>query len=168
MPVTDEQVKEALKAVKYPGFSRDIVSFGLVKGIRIDGGAVSVQLALATNEPAIPRAIKADAESVLQNIAGIAVAKVLIDVHAPPVGAGAAGVGATRIEGIKHVIAVASGKGGVGKSTVAANLAVALERTEARVGLCDCDIHGPSIALMFGTRDRPTATDENKIIPIEQ
>jgi len=92
----------------------------------------------------------------------------LIDIHAPPAGAGAAGIGAKKIEGIRHVIAVASGKGGVGKSTVAANLAVALEQTGARVGLCDCDIYGPSIALMFGTRDRPTATEENKIIPIEQ
>jgi ATP-binding protein involved in chromosome partitioning len=93
---------------------------------------------------------------------------VLIDIQAPPAGAGAAGVGTTRIEGIKHVIAIASGKGGVGKSTVAANLAVALEKTGARVGLCDCDIYGPSISLMFGTRDRPTATEENRIIPIEQ
>lgn len=168
MPITEEQVKEALKSVKYPGFSRDIVSFGLIKGIEISNSAVTVQLALATNEPAIPRTIKADAESVLQNLAGISQAKVLIDIHAPPAGAGAAGVGATRIEGIKHVIAVASGKGGVGKSTVAANLAVALDRTEARVGLCDCDIYGPSISLMFGTRDRPMATDENKIVPIEQ
>jgi len=63
---------------------------------------------------------------------------------------------------------VASGKGGVGKSTVAANLALALEQTRARVGLCDCDIYGPSISLMFGTRERPMATEENKIVPIEQ
>jgi ATP-binding protein involved in chromosome partitioning len=75
---------------------------------------------------------------------------------------------ATRIPGVTHVIAVASGKGGVGKSTVAANLAVALDQTGARVGLCDCDIYGPSISLMFGTRERPTATEENKIVPIEQ
>ena len=168
MALSEEAIKEALTAVKYPGFSRDIVSFGLVKGIEINGGAVTVQLTLATNEPAIPRAIKAEAEEVLQRLPGIQQAKVLIDIHAPPSGAGAAGVGATRIDGIKHVIAVASGKGGVGKSTVAANLAIALEQTEARVGLCDCDIYGPSISLMFGIRDRPTATEENRIIPIEQ
>src|SRR5437870_7481033 len=59
-------------------------------------------------------------------------------------------------------------RSGVGKSTVAANLAVTLEQTGARVGLCDCDIYGPSISLMFGTRERPTATDENMIVPIEQ
>src|ERR1051326_8260651 len=168
MSVTEEQVKEALKAVKYPGFSRDIVSFGLVKGIRIEGEAVTVQLALATNEPAIPQAIKTQAEAVLAAVPGVKQAKVLIDIQAPPAGAGAAGVGTTRIEGIRHVIAIASGKGGVGKSTVAANLAVGLEKTEARVGLCDCDIYGPSISLMFGSRDRPMATEENRIIPIEQ
>ena len=144
------------------------MSFGLVKGIQIAGDQVTVQLALATNEPAIPREIKAEAEKVLRSVRGITEAKVLIDIHAPPAGAGAAGVGATRIEGIKHIIAIASGKGGVGKSTVAANLAIALDQTDAAVGLCDCDIYGPSISLMFGTRDRPTATEENKIIPIEQ
>jgi ATP-binding protein involved in chromosome partitioning len=168
MPVSEEQVKEALKGVKYPGFSRDIVSFGLVKEIRIEGGTVTVQLALATNEPAIPQAIKTEAEKILRAISGVEQAKVLIDIQAPPAGAGAAAVGTTRIEGIKHVIAIASGKGGVGKSTVAANLAVALEKTDAAVGLCDCDIYGPSISLMFGTKDRPTATEENRIIPIEQ
>ncbi|HZE57035.1 MAG TPA: Mrp/NBP35 family ATP-binding protein [Chthoniobacterales bacterium] len=168
MPVTEEQITEALKRVKYPGFSRDIVSFGLVKGIRIDGGAVTVQMALATNEPAIPQAIKTQSETVLRETPGVESARVLIDIHAPPAGAGAAGVGATGIEGVRHVIAIASGKGGVGKSTVAANLAVAFEKTEARVGLCDCDIYGPSISLMFGSRDRPMATEDNRIIPVEQ
>src|SRR6184192_712748 len=167
MSISEEQVRDALRSVRYPGFSRDIVSFGLVKGVDIDNGDIKVQLALATNDPNIPATIKNDAEKILREVDGVLSAKVLIDIHAPPAGAGAS-VGATRIPGIKHVIAIASGKGGVGKSTVAANLAVALEQTKARVGLCDCDIYGPSISLMFGTRERPTATDENKIIPIEQ
>ena len=167
MQVSDEQIREALKAVKYPGFTRDIVSFGLIKSVDVDNGEVKVQLALATNDPNIPATIKNDAEKVLLDIAGVQSATVLIDIHAPPAGTGA-GVGAIRIPGIKQVIAIASGKGGVGKSTVAANLAVALEQTKARVGLCDCDIYGPSISLMFGTRERPMATDENKIVPIEQ
>src|ERR1700737_4405682 len=167
MSISDEQVRDALRSVRYPGFSRAIVSFGLVKDVQIDRGDVKVQLALATNDPNIPATIKNDAEKVLRALAGVRTAKILIDIHAPPAGAGAS-VGATRIPGIKHVIAVASGKGGVGKSTVAANIAVALEQTKARVGLCDCDIYGPSISLMFGTRERPTATEENKIVPIKQ
>src|SRR6202043_1346313 len=167
MSISEEQVRDALRTVRYPGFSRDIVSFGLVKGINIDDGEVKVQLALATNDPHIPATIKNDAEKILRTLNGVRSAKVLIDIQAPPGGAGAS-VGAQRIPGIKHVIAVASGKGGVGKSTVAANLAVALEQTKARVGLCDCDIYGPSISLMFGTRERPMATEENKIVPIEQ
>jgi len=165
--ISEEQVKTALKSVKYPGFTRDIVSFGLVKSIQIDNGEVKVQLALATGDPNVPAAIKNDAERALRGIEGMRSAKVLIDIQAPPGGAGA-GMAATRIPGVRHVIAVASGKGGVGKSTVAANLAVALEQTGARVGLCDCDIYGPSISLMFGTRERPMATEENKIVPIEQ
>jgi len=165
MSISDEQIKEALKAVKYPGFSRDIVSFGIVKEIRQTDGEVIVQLALTANDPAIPQAIKNDAEKVLRELPGVRGAKVLIDIHAP---AAAPGVGATHISGIKHVVAIASGKGGVGKSTVAANLAVALEQTGARVGLCDCDIYGPSISLMFGSRERPMATEDNRIIPIEQ
>ena len=167
MVVSEDQIRDALKSVRYPGFSRDIVSFGLVKSVKIDNGEIKVQLVLATNDPNVPATIKNDAENVLRAIDGVRDAKVLIDIHAPPAGAGT-GVGATRIPGIKHSIAVASGKGGVGKSTVAANLAVALEQTKARVGLCDCDIYGPSISLMFGTRDRPMATEENKIVPIEQ
>jgi len=167
MGVTQEQIKNALKSVKYPGFSRDIVSFGLVKDIVSTGAETRVQLVLTTNDPAVPRAIKADAENVLRGL-GLPEPKVLIDIHAPPVGVGSSGVGAARIPGIKHIIAIASGKGGVGKSTVAANLAVALQNAGAHVGVCDCDIYGPSISLMFGSREQPMATEENRILPIEQ
>ena len=168
MPVTEEQIKDALSTVKYPGFSRDIVSFGIVKGITLSEGDVTVQMALATNDPNIPQTIKSQAENAVRKVEGVREAKVRIDIQAPPAGSGAAGVGATRIAGIKHVIAIASGKGGVGKSTVAANLSVALQQTGAAVGLCDCDIYGPSISLMFGSRERPMATEDNHIIPIEQ
>src|SRR5438034_7962838 len=167
MSISEEQAMKALKSVKYPGFTRDIVSFGLVKSVNIDNGEVKVQLALATNDPNVPATIKNDAEKALRAIDGVRSAKVLIVIQQQPEGQ-EPGKGATRIPGIRNVIAVASGKGGVGKSTVAANLAVALEQTDTRVGLCDCDIYGPSISLMFGTRERPMATEENKIVPIEQ
>src|SRR5207342_3024260 len=75
MPVSEDQVTEALRGVKYPGFSRDIISFGLLRGIRIDAGAVTVQLVLTTNEPAIPQRIKSEAEETLRGIAGVKQAK---------------------------------------------------------------------------------------------
>jgi len=166
--ISETQVMDALKAVRYPGFSRDIVSFGLVKGVRIDGAEVTVQMSLATNDPKVPQVIKEDSERILRELPGVGGVRVLIDIQAPAQGAqgGAAANAATRIEGVKHVIAIASGKGGVGKSTVAANLAVALDQSGARVGLCDCDMYGPSIGLMFGANDRPMATEQNVIIPI--
>src|SRR3982750_3869511 len=98
MSIAEEQVKDVLKSVRYPGFTRDIVSFGLVKGIDIDNGEVKVQLALATNDPNIPATIKNDAEKILGALNGVRSAKVLIDIHAPPAGAGAS-AGATRIPG---------------------------------------------------------------------
>jgi len=144
-----------------------MVAVGLGKGVQIDGDEVRVQISLATNDPTIPATIKRESEAVLAALGGVKTVRVLIDIHAPPAGAGAA-IGPSRIPGVKHVIAIASGKGGVGKSTVAANLAIALQKTKSRVGLCDCDIYGPSIAMMFGSRERPLATEENRIVPIEQ
>jgi len=162
-----EQIHDALKDVKYPGFSRDIVSFGLVKDVRISGADVEVRIALATGDRKIPAAIHEAAAARLRAVRGIGKVDVKIDVQAPPAAPEAA-AGPQGIPGVKRVIAIASGKGGVGKSTVAANLAVALQRGGLRVGLCDCDLYGPSIALMFGANERPTADDENRIIPIER
>lgn len=168
--ISQDQVRDQLKRVKYPGFSRDIVSFGIVREIGLSGKDVTVRMSLATNDPAIPQSIKTETEKALRELSGIGAVKVIIDIQAPPQGAtsGAPGVGATSIPGIKHVLAVASGKGGVGKSTVAANLACALAEQGASVGLCDCDMYGPSISLMFGSRERPGATEENQIIPVER
>jgi len=162
-------VLERLKAVKFPGYSRDIVSFGLVKEVKIAGSDLIVRLSVATNNPAVPEALKRDSEEVLRAIPGVGSVKVVIDITAPPDVASSGQTGTTKIPGVDHVIAIASGKGGVGKSTVAANLAAALQRSGVEVGLCDCDIYGPSISLMFGaTQERPMATSDNTIIPIER
>ena len=160
-----------LRGVKYPGYSRDIVSFGMVKDVQIDGSRVLVQIALTTADEKIPRMIEENVTAVIEAIPGVSEAVVKLDISAPVTKAmQAEGLPQTKIPGIKHVIAVASGKGGVGKSTVAANLAVALrgEKNEARVGLCDCDIYGPSIGLMFGTNERPNATEDGRIEPIKR
>jgi ATP-binding protein involved in chromosome partitioning len=169
MPALSEDlVLERLKTVKFPGYSRDIVSFGLVKSVQLTGSDVVVRLSVATNNPVVPETLKRDSERVLRTIPGVASARVVIHISSPPEMAGSQ-AGATNIAGVKFVFAVASGKGGVGKSTVAANLAAALHLLGASVGLCDCDIYGPSISLMFGaTHEQPMATKENVIIPIDR
>jgi ATP-binding protein involved in chromosome partitioning len=167
MPPPDEQtLRDVLRRVKYPGFSRDIVSFGLVKEIRIEGEYVAVQLVLTTGEPAVARQIRDEAHAALAGLEGVGRVDVKVDVQAPAQAAGLPGP--AKLEGVEHVIAVASGKGGVGKSTIAANLAVALAAAGAWVGLCDCDLYGPSIALMFGSKERPMADDRDRILPIER
>ncbi|MBS0658039.1 MAG: Mrp/NBP35 family ATP-binding protein [Verrucomicrobia bacterium] len=170
--LTEELVRETLRGVKYPGFSRDIVSFGLVREIQADAasGNLMVRIVVATNDPRVPQGIKDGATAALEGIPGVGEIDLRIDIQNPP-NAQASGGGVqagerqSEIPGVKHIVAVASGKGGVGKSTVAANLALALAATGAKVGLCDCDLYGPSVALMFGVRAPVVADDDERIIP---
>ncbi len=168
--LTPDAIRAALKAVKYPGFSRDVVSFGLVRDIAVNAGAVSVTLQLTSPNPEVAATIRTEVERVLRGLP--AVEKVHVEVHQPPPAPGPAAPAATnpwanqhRVPGVAHVIAVASGKGGVGKSTVSVNLACALTRLGGRVGLLDCDIYGPSIPLMMGCHERPTVSDQEKLVP---
>jgi ATP-binding protein involved in chromosome partitioning len=167
--LTTDAIRQQLATVKYPGFSRDIVSFGLLKDIQITGSEVTVQLSMATADSVIPAQIKEHAEHAIASMPGVDRVVVRIDIHAPqqtPIGAQS--MPQTAIPGVHRVIAVASGKGGVGKSTTAANLAAALLAGGARVGLCDCDLYGPSIGVMFGANERPFADEDNRIIPVER
>jgi ATP-binding protein involved in chromosome partitioning len=171
--LTPELILERLRGVKYPGYSRDIVSFGLVKDVAVDGSRVALRLVLTTADAKIPQQLQESVTAAVEAIPGVSEATVKLEVSAPVAKAMQAEGGAlpqTRIEGVKHVIAIASGKGGVGKSTVAANLAIALrgETKSVRVGLCDCDLYGPSMGLMFGTNQRPHSTDDGRIEPIRR
>lgn len=165
---TENDIRAALATVKYPGFSRDIVSFGLIQGVKVEGKNATVEISLATRDANIPRLIHEQATAALKAVPGIGEIKLNFDIKDAPGGSPAQTAVTSSIPGVKHVIAIASGKGGVGKSTVAVNLAVALANGGARTGLCDCDLYGPSIAHMFGTDERPMATDENMIVPIQK
>ncbi|MHC1764392.1 MAG: P-loop NTPase [Verrucomicrobiia bacterium] len=165
--ITDQEVKQALQSVKYPGYSRDIVSFGLVKEIRTADGAVAVQIGLTSGTPEVAAQIKAEAEQVLRQLPSVRT--VQVDVTLPgataQAGAGSPWANQSKVPGIQRVIAVASGKGGVGKSTTSVNVACALQHLGAAVGLLDCDIYGPSIPLMMGIRERPGLSSEEKLVP---
>ncbi len=166
--IHEDEIRKRLSTVKYPGFSRDIISFGLVKDILIEGEKVGLLLEITTNDTAVPEQLRSDIAAALKDLSGLAAVEIDVRIQSPAGAAMQAGGGQQSIPGIRHIVAVASGKGGVGKSTVAANLAVALHACGLKIGLLDCDLYGPSAGLMFGTDERPTVTDDERINPIER
>ncbi len=167
--IDHDSLLQALRAVKYPGYSRDIVSFGLVRQASVADGVAHVEIHLTSQNPEAARRIKAEAEQALGALAGLRGVDVEVRVPAsasPTPGAqGGVWTGQTKVPGVRRVLAVASGKGGVGKSTCSVNLACALQRLGERVGLLDCDIYGPSIPLMMGNHERPGVTPDEKLVP---
>lgn len=178
--MTPDQIKEHLKQVKYPGFSRDIVSFGLVRAAALVDGTAKVSLAITTTDPKIPLHLKQEVDHCLRALPGVKETLIDIAVSAPRTPAAAAGSGGAPTgapKAIRHAVAIGSGKGGVGKSTFAVNLACALAQIlekhgrSGRVGLMDCDIYGPSVPLMMGLDGRPEIEGDGAdamLLPMER
>jgi ATP-binding protein involved in chromosome partitioning len=167
---TQEQVVEALKKVKFPGLSRDIVSFGFVRDVRIDGDNVSFAIHFQTENPAVGQQLQRDAEAAVRAIEGVKDVRIHLDVSPRQAAGPAASAGAPGgiLADVTYKIAVASGKGGVGKSTVSTNLALSLRALGYTVGLLDADIYGPSQQMMLGIEGRPQIDErDEKIMPME-
>jgi ATP-binding protein involved in chromosome partitioning len=168
--LTETQVRAALQQIKFPGLSRDIVSFGIVKAITVTPqNDISLLLEVSSRDPGAPALIQRDVESALRALPGVGQVKLQMNaVQPPPAPTAPSGMpNAVRLPGVKRVVAVASGKGGVGKSTVAVNLACALTDLGLKVGLMDADVYGPTVPKMLGAVDRPTVTNE-KLDPVEK
>jgi len=161
--ITESSVLDALRSVMDPDLGRDIVSLNFIRNMKIEGGVVSFDVNLTT--PACPvkdRLREQSRQAVLSGVPGVSDVRVNMtaEVRRPPAPA------TNRIKGVKNIIAVGSGKGGVGKSTVAANIAVALAKSGARTGLLDADIYGPSIPIMMRSVGEPEMKDQ-LIQPVE-
>ena len=162
-----ERLHDALKAVLFPGYRRDIVTLGMVSGLRVDGGVVEVDLRPGTDKAETLTALRVGVEATLAREPGVT--RVVVRMAGRDEGRGQDPFGGrSPIPGVRHVIAVSSTKGGVGKSTVAANLAVALTQLGQRCGLLDADVYGPSVPIMFGTAARPTVSADKRITPAER
>ncbi len=165
---TQEQVLEALKKVRFPGLTRDIVSFGFVRDVRVDGGNVSFTIHFQTENPAVGQQLSRDAESAVRRLEGVQNVQVKVEVVPRQMAGPATGGQASILQGVRYKIAVASGKGGVGKSTVSTNLSLALRAIGYSVGLLDADIYGPSQQMMLGIEGRPQIDErDEKIVPME-
>jgi ATP-binding protein involved in chromosome partitioning len=162
---TEAQLVKALGKVIDPELGKDLVSLGMIEGIRIEGEKVSFDLVLTT--PACPLKTHLEDSCRRAVLALPGVSQVEINVTSKVKGHYSGSKQVNLVPTVKNTIAVASGKGGVGKSTVAANLAVAFAQTGAKSGLIDCDIYGPSIPVMMGVGDQPRVRD-GKLVPLER
>jgi ATP-binding protein involved in chromosome partitioning len=163
---TPQEILAELKKIKYPGFSRNIVSFGIIKDIEVASSAITVILTAPTAKPEVVELITAEIEKTVAAMAGDFAVKIEIEAAPPPKVVGTAQK--RPIPGVRHIVAVASGKGGVGKSTVAVNLALAMRALGWRIGLMDADVYGPSVAMMVGGQCQVAVTKERRIVPLER
>lgn len=168
MELTRERIIKVLKGVNYPGFNRDIVSFGLVKDILVEGSKINLSIVLPKPDKKIQSAIEEEVRKAVFGIPGVEDLSMKIASRPQKQIATDASGEESKLPDIKYYIAVASGKGGVGKSTIATNLSLAISKKREKVGLMDADIWGPSAPLMMGISEKPRATADDKIVPIEK
>ncbi len=162
--ITQEIVLESLKQIIDPDLGKDIVTLGFVQDLAIDGGDVSFRVVLTTPACPVKEEMETQANEIVSGLAGVTSVRVTMDAEVPQ-GRGIANN--IAIPGVKNIIAVSSGKGGVGKSTVAVNLAVALAANGAKVGIMDADVYGPNVPLMLGTGYDQPEVQNGKLRPIE-